>query len=247
MRSADRQPGVGRRARSRAARARDARARRRGERVRLRGAPTSSARPRASPSAWSVAGGDGTVAAVAELAGRLDVPLGVIPGGTANDFVRASGLPPDPVEAAVLAVTGHDAAAARARPPGRRAPVRQRRERRARLGGRTPRGAAQAAAGAARLRGRRGCAPRRPRRRCAAPCAPTARPCSPATAWQVIVAVTGAFGGGSGSAPPIPQDGVLDVAVLPGRLAARARPPRLGPAARHDRRASVASSTIAAT
>ena len=46
------------------------------------------------PERLVVAGGDGTVAAVAELAGRLDVPLGVIPGGTANDFVRTSGLPP---------------------------------------------------------------------------------------------------------------------------------------------------------
>src|SRR5688500_14465540 len=53
-----------------------------------------------------VAGGDGTVGAVAELAGRLGVPLGVIPAGTANDFVRANRLPLDPVEAAVLATTG---------------------------------------------------------------------------------------------------------------------------------------------
>src|SRR5215210_5314986 len=60
----------------------------------------------ASPERLVVAGGDGTVAGAAELAGRLDVPLGVIPGGTANDFVRALGLPLDPVEAAALAVTG---------------------------------------------------------------------------------------------------------------------------------------------
>ena len=36
-----------------------------------------------------VAGGDGTIGPVAELAGRLGVPLGVIPTGTANDFARA--------------------------------------------------------------------------------------------------------------------------------------------------------------
>ena len=59
-----------------------------------------------APERLVVAGGDGTVASVAELAGRLEVPLGVIPGGTANDFVRTSGLPLDPLEAAVLAVTG---------------------------------------------------------------------------------------------------------------------------------------------
>ena len=34
-------------------------------------------------------------------------------------------------------------------------------------------------------------------------------------AWQVIVAVTGAFGGGSELGAADPQDGVLDVAVLP--------------------------------
>jgi diacylglycerol kinase (ATP) len=34
-------------------------------------------------------------------------------------------------------------------------------------------------------------------------------------AWQVIVAVSGAFGGGSGVAEADPDDGVLDVVVLP--------------------------------
>ncbi|HWT25351.1 MAG TPA: diacylglycerol kinase family protein, partial [Solirubrobacteraceae bacterium] len=58
------------------------------------------------PDRLAVAGGDGTVGAVADLAGRLDVPLVVIPSGTANDFVRANGLPLDPLEAAALAVTG---------------------------------------------------------------------------------------------------------------------------------------------
>ena len=33
--------------------------------------------------------------------------------------------------------------------------------------------------------------------------------------WQVIVAVSGAFGGGSGVAEADPDDGVLDVVVLP--------------------------------
>jgi diacylglycerol kinase family enzyme len=61
---------------------------------------------RREPERLVVAGGDGTVASVADLAGRLDVPLGVIPGGTANDFVRALELPLDPVAAAELAVSG---------------------------------------------------------------------------------------------------------------------------------------------
>src|SRR5918995_1675070 len=60
--------------------------------------------PAAEPERVVVAGGDGTVGAVAELAGRLGVPLGVIPAGTANDFVRANDLPLDPVEAADVAI-----------------------------------------------------------------------------------------------------------------------------------------------
>src|SRR4051812_49900954 len=58
------------------------------------------------PDRLAVAGGDGTIAPVAELAGRLGVPLAVIPAGTANDFARAHGLPADPVAAAALAAAG---------------------------------------------------------------------------------------------------------------------------------------------
>ena len=49
-----------------------------------------------APDRIAVAGGDGTIGPVAELAGRLGVPLAVIPAGTANDFARANGLPLDP-------------------------------------------------------------------------------------------------------------------------------------------------------
>jgi len=64
--------------------------------------------PDTGPDRIVVAGGDGTVGAVAELAGRLGVPLGVVPAGTANDFVRANGLPLDPVRAAALAASGQE-------------------------------------------------------------------------------------------------------------------------------------------
>ena len=125
------------------------------DRVRLRDRGPRAHPGRRRPSAIVVAGGDGTVGAVAELAGRLGVPLGVIPAGTANDFVRANGLPLDPVEAAVLAATGQALRSARARPPRRRPAVRQRRQRRARLRRRPPGRAAQAAPRPARLRRRR--------------------------------------------------------------------------------------------
>ncbi|MCW2960494.1 MAG: diacylglycerol kinase catalytic region [Thermoleophilia bacterium] len=53
-----------------------------------------------------VAGGDGSVGVGAALAHALDVPLGVVPAGTANDFARILGLPEDHEQACILAVTG---------------------------------------------------------------------------------------------------------------------------------------------
>ena len=167
-----------------------------------------------APERIAVAGGDGTVASVAELAGRLGVPLGVIPGGTANDFVRASGLPLDPIEAATLAATGTEL---------RRLELGQ-------LGDGRP-FVNVASAGLASVAARRA-APLKPR---LGPLAYavgalraglTASPLRCAVradeqtvfdgeAWQVIVACTGAFGGGSGVGAADPEDGILDVAVLP--------------------------------
>src|SRR3954468_5990747 len=58
------------------------------------------------PDRIAVAGGDGTIGDCAELAGRLGVPLAVIPLGTANDFARTADLPLEVEAACVLAVTG---------------------------------------------------------------------------------------------------------------------------------------------
>ncbi|MCW2955181.1 MAG: Diacylglycerol kinase, partial [Thermoleophilia bacterium] len=55
-----------------------------------------------------VAGGDGSVGVAAALAHAWDIPLGVIPSGTANDFARAMSLPVDHAEAARLAATGQN-------------------------------------------------------------------------------------------------------------------------------------------
>jgi diacylglycerol kinase (ATP) len=168
----------------------------------------------AEPDRIAVAGGDGTIAPVAETAGRLGVPLALVPAGTANDFARANGLPEDRAEAAALAVTGE-------------------RIRRLELGrladGRPFVNVANAglASKAARY---------------ASPFKPVLGPLAYAIgaaraaatesplhctlridgeqvydggAWQVIVAATGAFGGGSHVGVADPLDGVLDVAVLP--------------------------------
>jgi diacylglycerol kinase family enzyme len=170
--------------------------------------------PAAEPERVVVAGGDGTVGAVAELAGRLGVPLGVIPAGTANDFVRANGLPLDPVEAAVHAVTGEQL----------------RHLELGRLGDGRP-FVNVASAGLASIAARRA-APLKPRlgplaygvgaARAAATAAPLecavrvdGAPVFSGGAWQVILAVTGAFGGGSAVGAADPEDGVLDVAIIP--------------------------------
>lgn len=166
------------------------------------------------PDRLAVAGGDGTIGAVAELAGRLDVPLAAIPTGTANDFARANALPADARAAAALAVTG----------------TRTRRLELGRLADGRP-FVNVASAGLASVAARRA-APLKPRlgplaygagaARAAFSAAPLrcairadGREVFSGPAWQVIVAVTGAFGGGSSVGAADPGDGVLDVAVLP--------------------------------
>lgn len=170
--------------------------------------------PGCEPERIAVAGGDGSIAGCADLAGRLAVPLAVIPMGTANDFARASDLPLDPEPACALAATGEQL---RALELGR-------------LAGRRPfvnvasAGLASAAAHRAK--------PLKPRlgplayavgaiRAAAAeqPLRCTVRADGDEVfaggAWQAIVAVTGAFGGGSEIGAANPEDGVLDVTVLP--------------------------------
>jgi diacylglycerol kinase (ATP) len=168
------------------------------------------------PDRIAVAGGDGTIAAVAELAGRLDVPLAVIGAGTANDFARANRLPLDRLAAAALAATGTElrplelarladgrpfvnvASAGLASVAARRAqPLKSRF------------GPLAYALGAIRA-------------------ATTGRPLEArvqvdgetvfaGSAWQVIVACTGAFGGGSGIGAANADDGELDVVIVPAR------------------------------
>jgi diacylglycerol kinase (ATP) len=191
------------------------------ERMRRHGAEirTWSLQERAAAADWepdriAVAGGDGSIGCAAELASRLNAPLAVIPAGTANDFARASDLPDDPDEACALAATG---TATRPMELGHLADGRP--------------FVNVASAGLASAAARR-----------AEPFKPFLGPLAypvgalraaiteepldctvradgaevfDGEAWQAIVAVTGAFGGGAEIDAADPQDGVLDAAVLP--------------------------------
>jgi diacylglycerol kinase (ATP) len=178
-------------------------------------APTELDRVAAwAPDRIAVAGGDGTIAPAAELAGRLDVPLAVIAAGTANDFARANGLPLDRLAAAALAAAGTEL---RALELGRLANGRP--------------FVNVASAGLASVAARRA-QPLKSRfgplayAIGAARAALTGRPLTvhvrvdgetafSGEAWQVIVACTGAFGGGSGIGAADANDGDLDVVIIP--------------------------------
>ena len=165
------------------------------------------------PDRVAVAGGDGTIGPAAQTAGRIGVPLAVIPTGTANDFARATQLPDDPEHAARLAATG----------------VQTRRLELGRLADGLPfvnvasAGlASKAARHAEAFKGVLGpFAYGVGALRAAATSSPLR--CSirvdgedvfEGGAWQVIVAATGAFGGGSEVGVADPHDGELDVAIL---------------------------------
>jgi diacylglycerol kinase family enzyme len=161
-----------------------------------------------------VAGGDGSIGLAASAAAAAGVPLAVVPSGTANDFARALALPTD-----------LDAACALAADPG--APVRP-----LDLGAAGARPFVNAAgAGLAPAAARSA----RPLKGALGPLAyavgalhagATAHPLGvrvevdgaevyAGDAWQLVVANTGAFGGGSSTGAADAGDGALDLAVVP--------------------------------
>jgi diacylglycerol kinase family enzyme len=161
----------------------------------------------------AVAGGDGSVGPAAAVAASLGIPLAVMPCGTANDFVRALGLPDDVDAACRLAVDGRRLRALKlshmddrpfvnvangglaAAAAQRAAPLKSRLGPLAYIAGAAWAGAIER--------------PRRCRVRC------DDRLVFEGAVWQVTVASSGAFGGGSDIGPADATDGVLDVAVIP--------------------------------
>jgi diacylglycerol kinase (ATP) len=165
-----------------------------------------------------VAGGDGSIGTAAEAASGAGVPLAVVPVGTANDFARALGIPLDAERACRLAVRGGairrlELAWMDSRPfvnvaSAGLAPVAARKA----SGLKRVLGPLAYSVGA--VRAGLGARPVRCRVRC------DDESVFDGSAWQVSVAVTGAFGGGA-SVDSDPGDGRLDVVVIEARSRAR--------------------------
>ncbi len=159
-----------------------------------------------------VVSGDGLIAPAAEVAARLGIPLAVVPGGTANDFARTLELPQDVGEALHLAATGtttrkmelafmddrpfvNVVGAGLAPEAGKHAAPHK-----GKLGPLAyPVGALAAGLFSSPL----GCR-----------VLVDGREVHAGLTWQVTVASTGAFGGGSSIEGADPSDGQLDVLVL---------------------------------
>ena len=149
------------------------------------------------PDRLVVASGDGNVARVAEAAADARIPLAVVPSGTANDFARSMGIPRGLEAAARLAARGW----------------RTRRIDLAHTSARPFLNTAAAGLSVPALRTAEGLKP------LLGPLGYPAGACDgrelyAGPAWQVLVANTGAFGGGSDAGPADPADGLLDVTVV---------------------------------
>lgn len=183
----------------------------------------------ADPDRLVVAGGDGSIACVAASAAKAGLPLAVIATGTANDFVAGLELPAELGAACELAVRGTHRRAMELAWVGDRAFVN------VASVGLSP----AAAEHADDLKGQLGAlayvagalkagVTAHPVR-CRVSC--DGEPRFEGEAWQVSVASTGAFGGGS-TLEANSSDGLLDLVVIEGggraRLAKHAYGLRLG-------------------
>lgn len=160
-----------------------------------------------------VAGGDGSIAPTAALAGAAGIPLAVVPAGTANDFARRLGLPSELSAACELAVRGkrlrelelgwmnHDRPFVNVASAGLPAPAARRARSWKRLLGpfAYALGAVSAGLTAKPLP-------------CLVDC--DGRELLAGEAWQVTVAASGAFGAGAAVQEADPADGMLEVVAI---------------------------------
>ena len=160
-----------------------------------------------------VAGGDGSIGSAAAAAGRVGIPLAVVPAGTANDFARRLGVPDGITAACRLAVHGTKLKSMELgwmngeRPfvnvasAGLPAPAAERASRwKDRLGPLAyAAGALSAGMSAQPLT-------------CLVLC--DGREVLAGEAWQVTVAASGAFGAGASIEEADPTDGLLEVVAI---------------------------------
>lgn len=161
-----------------------------------------------------VAGGDGSIGVAARAAHDAGVPLCVIPTGTANDFARALKLPLDVREACALAADPgaqakrHEVGYIDGRPfvnmaaAGLSVAASRHAESHKSTVGKLAYAVGAIHAGAT-------AAPIRVEVRC------DGEQRFAGDAWQLVVGVTGAFGGGSAIGGTLPDDLELDMAVVP--------------------------------
>lgn len=163
------------------------------------------------PERYVVAGGDGSIAPVAAQAARTGVPLAVIAAGTANDFAVRMGLPEDLDQAAALAAAGEKIRRIDLGWVGPRAFVN------VASFGLAPRAAEEAEASKERLGaasyaiGAAKAAMQGEPVELVVRCGE--RRLHQGPAWQVIIAASGAFGGGSQIDA---DDGMLDAVIVEG-------------------------------
>jgi diacylglycerol kinase family enzyme len=166
---------------------------------------------RSNPARVAVAAGDGSLGGVAAAASRAGLPLAIVPAGTANDFARALGIPPEPEEAIRLAVEGRRTRRIDLARMDRRPFLNV-----ASLG--LPPAAARRASGLKNALGSLAYAAGALRAGVEADPVECSVRCDGevlfrGAAWQVTVACTGAFGAGA-SVGADPADGQLDVIAI---------------------------------
>ncbi len=160
-----------------------------------------------------VAGGDGSIAPTAAVAGAAGIPLAVVPSGTANDFARRLGLPSELSAACELAVRGkrlrelelgwmnQDRPFVNVASAGLAAPAARRARSWKRLLGPLAYALGAVSAGLT--------AKPLP---CLVDC--DGRELLAGEAWQVTVAASGAFGAGAAVEEADPADGMLEVVAI---------------------------------
>jgi YegS/Rv2252/BmrU family lipid kinase len=172
----------------------------------------------AAPERLVVAGGDGSLGGIAAAAARAGIPFAVIPTGTANDFARALGIPLETEAAVRVAVEGNETRRLDLVHMDRRPFLNVASLGLSPVAAEHASGLKDALGPLAYTAGALRAGIEADPVRCAVHC--DGELLFEGDAWQVTVACTGAFGGGS-SVDADPADGRLDVVAVEAESRAR--------------------------